>query len=423
MPHEPYHLSEFDYAIDPSAFSNIGLFDNNVAPGASPIFTLGGAANDWEDFEMGMGSVGGFANVPKIRGNGMVTLSDGTTVPSRAAALAKTMFGTGDEGQTDIPRGGVIDDAVRINTGMGPVLQEGADYNPNLIKFGDYATNEVMENIGGGTLRPGYRDYTPEVTSWIAKGGGGPIPEQPDAWRPPPPSTPGPASVPVNGGGGPPAPTPGGGPPTPTVNRGVPNPSGEGIDLEGGGIGPMLYANAGQTQGGPVSLYQQGLDPAAAYRQWRGEQFPGETGMGMMGGALGYGYRPAAGRYALSGSPEMVGNFAQYLRNPAESLATIRSNYGKAADWLRSMGTEDYSSEAPTQAYGLMRENWGEAGAPQTEVDQNAFINASLAAMGVRPGAGAAMAGSLGNIYSNMQDRYGAQGAGRFADYIQSSYL
>ena len=342
------------------------------------------------------------------------------------------MFGTGDEGQTDIPRGGVIDDAVRINTGMGPVLQEGADYNPNLIKFGDYATNEVMENIGGGTLRPGYRDYTPEVASWIAKGGGGPLPEQPDAWRPPPPSTPGPASVPVNGGGGPPAstpgggppaPTPGGGPPPPTVNRGVPNPSGEGIDLEGGGIGPMLYANAGQTQSGPVSIYQKGLDPATAYRQWRTEQFPDATGMGMLGGALGYGYRPAVGRYALSGGKDRQGSFAEYLRNPAESLATIRSNYGQVADWLRSMGTEDYSSASPMQAHGLMREGWGEAGAPQTEVDQNAFINASLAAMGVRPGSGAAMAGSLGNVYSNMVDRYGAQGAGRFADYIQSSYL
>jgi hypothetical protein len=145
--------------------------------------------------------------------------------------------------------------------------------------------------------------------------------------------------------------------------------------------------------------------------------------MGMMGGALGYGYRPAAGRYALAGRPEMVGSFAEYLRAPTEGLETIRSRYGEAADWLRSMGTQDYSSESPMSAFGLMQEGWGEAGAPQTEVDPNAFINASLAAMGVRPGAGARLAGSLGNIYSNMQDRYGAQGAGRFADYIQSSYL
>ncbi len=303
---------------------------------------------------------------------------------------------TGTEGGTG-PR--VRDEAVRVNTGN--VAGWEGPFNPNLIKFGDLATNEVMENIGGGTIRPGYRDYTPEVASQIAKGE--PIPEQPDAWQPPP----GPASGPANGGGG-----GGGGTPTSTP---MVTPNYDAMKLGGSSEQRMSDFMTAMP-----SLYESNLeyDPFAVYRRYRASQFPSATGAGMMGPALGYGVQPALGSYYLAGTQRPgTGTFAEYLRGPREDIGTTRSRFGSAADWLRGMGSEGMASleTMPMSAQNLYNVGTG-------LFDRSNIVSAGLAALGAGAGYSGQLGRTLGSVYDRMQDVYGAEGAGRFADYIQSAY-
>ena len=308
---------------------------------------------------------------------------------------------TGTEGGTG-PR--VRDEAVMDYTGTIGDKWEGT-FNPNLIRFGDLATNEVMEDIGRGTLRPGYPNYTPEVRDWAEAGGLGPT------GTPPPPSvlppTPGPASGPANGGGG-----GGGGTPTSTP---MVTPNYDAMRLGGSSEQRMSdFMTA------IPSLYESNLeyDPFAVYRRYRASQFPSATGAGMMGPALGYGVQPALGSYYLAGTQRPgTGTFAEYLRGPREDIGTTRSRFGSAADWLRGMGGEGMASleTMPMSAQNLYNVGTG-------LFDRSNIVSAGLAALGAGAGYSGQLGRTLGSVYDRMQDVYGAEGAGRFADYIQSAY-
>ena len=323
---------------------------------------------------------------------------------------------TGTEGGTG-PR--VRDEAVMDYTGTKGDTWEGP-FNPNLIKFGDIARglgNEVMEDIGGGTLRPGYTNYTPGpggVQEWVEAGGLGPTgtppPPSVPGWQPPPGPTPGPASGPpsgpVNGGGG--------GPPTPTSTPMVtPNYSG----IQGGGTSEKAMSDFMTAM---PSLYESNLeyDPFAVYRRYRASQFPDATGAGMMGPALGYGAQPAIGSYYLAGNQRPgTGTFGEYLRGPREDIGTTRGRFGSAADWLRGMGGEGMAS---LETMPMSAQNFYNVGTGL--FDRSNIVNASLAALGAGAGYSGQLGRTLGSVYDRMQDVYGAEGAGRFADYIQSAY-
>lgn len=310
-----------------------------------------------------------------------------------------TGFGTGTEGGT----GKVVDEAVGINTRTGPKWE--GTFNPNLIKFGDLATNEVMEDIGGGTLRPGYRDYTPEVADWVKAGGLGP------GGTPPPPSPPlPPPSGPTNGSAVPSDPQV-----LPRDNYPV------GYVGNEGEIPRPPTVGAGISYDRPT-LYQSNLDlsdPYGAYRGYRASQFPGATGAGMLGPALGYGYQPARGGYLLAGTEGRpgAGTFGEYLRGPREDIGTTRSRFGSAADWLTGMGGQGMQSleTMPMSAQDFYNTQTG-------LFNKSNIIQSGLAALGAGAGYSGQLGNTLGTIYDRMQDIYGAGGAGRFADYIQSAY-
>lgn len=305
---------------------------------------------------------------------------------------------TGTEGETG-PR--VRDEAVRINTGTGPKWE--GPFNPNLIKFGDIAReagNEVMEDIGRGTLRPGYSNYTQKVQDWAEAGGLGPT------GTPPPPSV------------LPPPPVPAVSTPTPTTtptSTPMVTPNYDAMRLGGSSEQRMSDFMTAMP-----SLYESNLeyDPFAVYRRYRASQFPSATGAGMMGPALGYGVQPALGSYYLAGTQRPgTGTFAEYLRGPREDIGTTRSRFGSAADWLRGMGGEGMASleTMPMSAQNLYNVGTG-------LFDRSNIVSAGLAALGAGAGYSGQLGRTLGSVYDRMQDVYGAEGAGRFADYIQSAY-
>jgi hypothetical protein len=135
--------------------------------------------------------------------------------------------------------------------------------------------------------------------------------------------------------------------------------------------------------------------------------------------ALTGGYYPAYGRFLLNRAAgggegmDMVGPgqaFGQYLRGDRAGLDDIRSRYSRLSDYLSSdetMMDPQYSNL------------WGMFGGGPSRSDMVAM---SQAALGLGGGMSGRVGQNLGTLYDLMQDRYGAGGTKKFADYIGGSF-
>ena len=208
---------------------------------------------------------------------------------------------------------------------------------------------------------------------------------------------------------------------------------GGGCLVSGGGGGGSVVAGTGGG-GTPIttgavtnpwqqSLYDASLSPLDAFRKWRTEQFGGAP-LSVLGSeqgraALTGGYYPAYGRFLLNRAAgggqgmDMVSPgqaFGQYLRGDRAGLDDIRSRYSRLSDYLSSdetMMDPQYSNL------------WGMFGGGPSRSDMGAM---SQAALGIGGGMSGRVGQNLGTLYDLMQDRYGAGGAKKFADYIGGSF-
>ena len=190
-----------------------------------------------------------------------------------------------------------------------------------------------------------------------------------------------------------------------------------------------MFANVAQ-MGTP--LWQAAQDPYQQYQRYRMAQAGGAP-IGTLASeagqrALSAGYQPAFGRFLLGGTEigetglprgqyaDEAGEgqaFGQYLAGgQRRDLGDIRSLYGGLGSYLGQLGTGTDPSQLGagyTSVFGL-------------EPERKDILSATQAALGMGSGMGARSYRNLGTMYDLMQQQYGPQGAGRFADWVGTAF-
>ena len=196
-----------------------------------------------------------------------------------------------------------------------------------------------------------------------------------------------------------------------------------------GGTPADMFANVAQ-MGTP--LWQAAQDPYQQYQRYRMAQAGGAP-IGTLASeagqrALSAGYQPAFGRFLLGGTEigetglprgqyaDEAGEgqaFGQYLAGgQRRDLGDIRSLYGGLGSYLGQLGTGTDPSQLGqgyTSVFGL-------------EPERKDILSATQAALGMGSGMGQRSYRNLGTMYDLMQQQYGPQGAGRFADWVGTAF-
>ena len=187
--------------------------------------------------------------------------------------------------------------------------------------------------------------------------------------------------------------------------------------------GPVL--GTGTTPIG--DLYGASLNPFQQYKQYQMGRMGAGAPLSVLAstagqGALAGGYQPAYGRFLLNraegfgqgGDAASEGQaFSRWLSgDQRRPIQDVRSAYGNLMNYLGQIGGEfDLSN---------LNQNYYTTFGPTPDRDD--ILAASQAAMGLGSGMGARSYRNLGSLYDVMQQQYGPQAAGKFAQFVGGAF-